>query len=313
MTAPSAAELLGPYRILAFIYLLGGTAALLFAVVPGTDESLRTYDVLAGLGMVVTASVLVLLGPRSRGGLALGVGIAFGSIICCLGAILVQTPQGQMLIGVGLVMLGAFAATYRPPERLVLHLCLMVGGFALAQAINPRFNTSIDLLVLGGVVVGVSLMVSRQANRLRSQALHDSLTGAFNRRGLDLMAAPVSTAVRRSGGLITVGLLDLDDFKGFNDRHGHLAGDEELTCVARCWAAEMRSGDVLARFGGDEFAVVLPGSTPEQAADLVARVRARCRARWSIGLTTWDAGEDLYAALARADHSLFEAKRSGDG
>jgi GGDEF domain-containing protein len=71
----------------------------------------------------------------------------------------------------------------------------------------------------------------------------------------------------------------------------------------------MRSGDVLARFGGDEFALVLPGSTPEQAADLVARVRARCRSRWSIGLTLWDAGEDLYAALARADESLFEAKR----
>jgi diguanylate cyclase (GGDEF)-like protein len=126
------------------------------------------------------------------------------------------------------------------------------------------------------------------------------------------MAPAVSAATHRTGGDVTVAILDLDDFKGFNDRFGHIAGDDELTCVAACWSAELRGSDVLARFGGDEFALVLPGSTPDEASELVGRVRVRCSSDWSIGLDTWHPGEDLYVALGRADHALFEAKRGDD-
>jgi len=159
------------------------------------------------------------------------------------------------------------------------------------------------------------MLVGRLVQRLRDLALHDGLTGLLNRHGLDLLAPPLLAACARSGIPVTVGLIDLDHFKQYNDTHGHLAGDQLLQHVAQGWTGELRESDLAARFGGDEFAIVLVDTGLEAAGTLQARVRALCPATqggdgagWTAGWALVAPGEPLYAALERADVELFAAK-----
>jgi diguanylate cyclase (GGDEF)-like protein len=105
-------------------------------------------------------------------------------------------------------------------------------------------------------------------------------------------------------------MIGLDSFKGYNDEHGHPAGDRLLAELTDAWQCELRLSDLIARYGGDEFALILPRTTEAEARELVSRLRAAHPASWSVGFGLWPDGEDLYDALARADRALFTAKRS---
>lgn len=171
------------------------------------------------------------------------------------------------------------------------------------------------LLMLGGISWLIRFAVNLEVTD-RDQAARDPLTGLFNRRYLlDQLQRGIVRAIRRQQPF-SVLLLDLDGFKAFNDTHGHLQGDIVLAEVAAALAQSVRSGDLVGRFGGDEFVVVLP-ATPGEVARRVAWELTRVMPH-GIGLSVGVAcvGEQAHSVdllLQAADQALFEAKQAGGG
>lgn len=160
---------------------------------------------------------------------------------------------------------------------------------------------------------------------LEQLATRDGLTGLANRRCFDdTLHAEWNRALRQMQPLSLL-MVDVDNFKAYNDAHGHLGGDECLKRVARAVASEMRANDLVARYGGEEFAVILPNQSLKGAAIVAERIRCRveqlqlpCRfaaghVTVSIGAATAIAGPDNHASqlVAIADAALYRAKHLG--
>ena len=161
--------------------------------------------------------------------------------------------------------------------------------------------------------------------KLEHQSIRDSLTGLFNRHFMQVvLGRELSRAVRQQSSL-AVFMLDVDHFKQFNDTFGHGAGDAMLKSVAQVFQASVRDEDTVCRYGGEEFTMIVPGMTPEDAyarAELVRRAVADLRVSLDCGIpgkTTVSIGIALYptdgtdadALLRLADQALYRAKRQG--
>jgi diguanylate cyclase (GGDEF)-like protein len=154
-------------------------------------------------------------------------------------------------------------------------------------------------------------------------ALHDGLTGLLNRRALDERLAREYERACRHGHPWAIALLDLDNFKGINDTHGHFVGDEVLKAVAQLCRRAVREVDSVARYGGEEFVVLFPESTAETAAAVCERLRRQVvEYRWeglapglrvtlSGGLAAWPELSSVQALLQAADRRLYRAKQLG--
>ncbi|WP_380156127.1 diguanylate cyclase domain-containing protein [Kineococcus sp. R86509] len=149
--------------------------------------------------------------------------------------------------------------------------------------------------------------------QLAQAAEHDALTGLTNRRRWDEIAHHEIARASRTGTDLTFALIDLDRFKTYNDTHGHLAGDELLRSFAASAATHLREVDTLARWGGEEFALALPGCTVADAVTVADRIRASVPLGQSctVGLAQWETGESAESVLARADAALYEGKHGG--
>jgi diguanylate cyclase (GGDEF)-like protein len=174
-------------------------------------------------------------------------------------------------------------------------------------------RTTLTLASLLATEAAVTLERIELLSRLESIARTDDLTGLPNRRAWDEELPRELLRSARAARPLCVAMLDLDHFKAFNDERGHQAGDRFLKQAAAAWGVELRGTDFLARYGGEEFALALPGCTPEQAMEVVERMRAATPEgeTCSVGIACWDGDEEAASLLGRADTALYEAKRRG--
>ncbi len=178
-------------------------------------------------------------------------------------------------------------------------------------------------IVLLGMRLLRSMQLEAAARReLEQRMLTDPLTGTGNRRMLELRLAEEIQRARRYERALTAVFLDLDHFKQVNDRHGHGVGDAVLVRVAESLHARLRHSDHLARFGGEEFVLLLPETGLDAALALVERMRTAVaelripelqpgHITLSAGLAQWQPGESADALLHRADQALYRAKAAG--
>ncbi|WP_099865032.1 GGDEF domain-containing protein [Pararhizobium haloflavum] len=165
--------------------------------------------------------------------------------------------------------------------------------------------------------------LSARSETLEYAAVTDPLTGLFNRRYFDDALAEYLNAFHRIEKPLGMILIDIDHFKQVNDTHGHDIGDEVLRQIAACLAEFTRYHDVVARLGGEEFAVLSPNVSNAQLYGLADRIRnaigtltvrtgnVTLRITVSAGVALWDGKEDGDQLYKRADSQLYEAKRQG--
>jgi diguanylate cyclase len=155
----------------------------------------------------------------------------------------------------------------------------------------------------------------------RNAAITDPLTGAFNRRGFyDMFERELARSLRTGSGL-ALALIDLDNFKHLNDALGHQAGDDALVHLVNVLRSAMRPSDVLCRFGGEEFILLLPDTSLADAESAISRFRQEFAAQplpghdyslsFSAGVVIQTPTETLDALIGRADTATYAAKRAG--
>ncbi|WP_244198248.1 putative bifunctional diguanylate cyclase/phosphodiesterase [Nocardia neocaledoniensis] len=288
-------------------YVLGGVLGLtITAVAPGDDGNRLLVGTAAAVALVLGLTLLV-WGPRMPH--------ALHHLYLATAAVLVTIAVHDFPNLVGGITLASFyvfvacdAALFFAWPQAVAHI-----GFAMALCLwvlPARDLPWWSGLIPAGVTFGAGVVVGI-LTRMASDADIDVLTGLLNRRGFEKQLNPAIDAAGRSGQGLSLVLVDLDRFQKINDHLGHRAGDAVLQRVADSWLDLLAPDQVLARFGGDVFALLLPGTTEQAAILLTEKLRAAVTMGCSAGVTSWQPGESGSLLISRADVGLYRAKQAG--
>lgn len=272
--------------------------------------------------------------------------MVFATIAIAVGYLINPQVRGALLVVAALVLVfGAFTLAPRRCRQLgAISAAVLASVMALGAWWQPhRFAPEIEMFhMLFTVVVlpTISLLAGQLSQlrrdhqrqrgalreamqRLETLAMLDEMTGLPNRRHAQEWFAQELARNSRHAGSLGVAIIDLDHFKRVNDTLGHSVGDEVLRTFAREARRVIRSCDVLARWGGEEFLLLMPESTPAQALSALDRLREHIavesvwsgcpsgRVTFSAGVTSHQPGHTLEGSLQCADAALYEAKRQG--
>ena len=225
------------------------------------------------------------------------------------------------------LLLACCVGLSHPPVRALPFAAAMVLS-RLSVAVVASAGATAGLIdgvmesVIWAALAAVLCVITRETRDQRLELHHersrDALTGLLNRRSYDERLDADVAAHQASGRPLSLIVADVNDFKTLNDQHGHLAGDRQLVAVAEAIGAALRPGDVAFRWGGDEFAVLLPDTDDQGAAAVSERICAAVAAACldpmpltiGAGYATLAAGDDADALTARADIMLVARKRA---
>ena len=308
-------------RAQAWVYLCGGLIVLAFGVAPDRDPSDRTA--LAAIASALLAlSVPQFLWHRMPDwALMAFLSLGIVSVSLCVGLM-----RPMVLAPVFYIWSFLLAANHLSRRQIAFQYALMAGtyGAALALLAEPQNQVTAFVTMCAMVALVVAVVVRlREGNRrlvrqLRETATSDSLTGALNRGAFEAQLRAERARSQRHGRPYSVAIIDVDHFKQVNDAHGHAAGDAALARLASLVREHTRAGDVFARVGGEEFALLLTDtdlngavSVAESLRGLVRRETAYDHVPLTVSIGVAAAGTGAADVMLAADRALYGAKRSG--
>ncbi len=287
----------------------------LFGILTATDMDLLASvwaPVLVG-GASVCSGLVLLLSARTVSERALHLALLVGTAVVVTFAGLSDTPASMAMSAGFMVWVATYAACFFTPAQAAAHVAAAYGSLVVVVAVVAPG--------LVAVVVGPSLVTSSVvavcvgwlALRLRRAALLDPLTGLANARAWRRVLADEYERSDRDGTSVTVAFVDLDGLKALNDAHGHAVGDRAVIGVARSLSDGLRGRELVARIGGDEFAVLFPATTGAEAVGALDRIRSAAPSPFSVGVAQRRPGESPDGTLDRADRRMYEMKRDRAG
>lgn len=296
-------------RVTGLFFLLGGTAILYRSPDLLVSSRDRAIIVTIGASWMVLGAALIAVGkqlPRWTYHGFVGIGTATITAIITLSH---GTPSAETyaLLYILIIIVAAFFFSW---SEMLVHTMAVQLATAYALSYVGASRSMIGLYL--GIYLSVSFTVAWLV-RVADRAEEDPLTGLTNRRGLARNLEVCAEEAARTGEPLSVIIIDLDHFKQINDVRGHAVGDELLLACAKHWRELAPNPRLLCRYGGDEFALLLPGYTLGRAAELADQMRVGLPFDHtaSVGVAAWEHGDSGSALMSRADIALYDAKTNG--
>ncbi len=299
-------------RFSALLWGIGCVSGELQIILPhGAGENLAGLSVISAFAGVVA---MANFWQGARIGLRGNYVLSLLALVAVTGAVLCahRSPVADGIAGL-YVLPTIFTASFYPTRAFAIYMLAQSATSGAVLLTSGLADASAGWAVLLGTTITVGVVVHVLQQALKLAATTDLLTGLVNRRAFEpILARELHRCARLEHPLCLV-VIDLDHFKEVNDAHGHQEGDRLLGEVSRLWSATLRSTDVLARAGGDEFVLLLPSTTTDQAIEMLGRLGAACAQEFSAGVAVALPDSTVEELLRLADDACYHAKKTGRG